>query len=127
MIMIRSLVIVTALGLCGRSANALTMQECRAKYKAAHAAETCYNAFASSHGARIQPPRLRLVACRDRTEMASRPSKGAFKEINFSCVIVIGARGLEQLTILRVTTAASPKPSTRDLKEAATLLAELAS
>jgi hypothetical protein len=40
MIMIRSLVIVTALGLCGTSANALTMQECRAKYKAAHAAET---------------------------------------------------------------------------------------
>ena len=33
---------------------------------------------------RIQPQRLRLVACRDRPEMASRPSKGAFKEINFS-------------------------------------------
>ena len=35
MIMIRSLVIVIALCLCGTSANALTMQECRAKYKAA--------------------------------------------------------------------------------------------
>ena len=40
MIMIRSLVIVTALGLCGRSASALTMQECRDKYKAAHTAGT---------------------------------------------------------------------------------------
>jgi uncharacterized protein YdbL (DUF1318 family) len=40
MIMIRSLVIVTALGLCGTSASALTMQECRAKYKAAHATGT---------------------------------------------------------------------------------------
>jgi len=34
MIMIRSLVIVTALCLCGTSASALTMQECRAEYKA---------------------------------------------------------------------------------------------
>ena len=40
MIMIRSLVIVTALGLCGTSASALTMQECRDKYKAAHTAGT---------------------------------------------------------------------------------------
>ncbi len=37
--MIRSLVIVTALCLCGTSASAeLTMQECTAKYKAALAA-----------------------------------------------------------------------------------------
>jgi hypothetical protein len=35
MIMIRSLVIVTALCWCGTAANALTMHECRAKYKAA--------------------------------------------------------------------------------------------
>jgi hypothetical protein len=35
MLMIRSLVIVTALCLCGTSASALTMHECRAKYKAA--------------------------------------------------------------------------------------------
>jgi hypothetical protein len=40
MIMIRSLVIVTALGLCSTSASALTVQECRDKYKAAHAAGT---------------------------------------------------------------------------------------
>jgi hypothetical protein len=40
MIMIRSLVIVGALCLWGTSASALTMQECRAKYKAAHAAGT---------------------------------------------------------------------------------------
>ena len=40
MIMIRSFVIVTALGLCGTSASALTMQDCRAKYKADHAAGT---------------------------------------------------------------------------------------
>jgi hypothetical protein len=33
--MIRSLVIVTALCLFGTSASALTMQECKAKYKAA--------------------------------------------------------------------------------------------
>ena len=33
--MIRSLAIVTALCLCGTSASATTMQECRAKYKAA--------------------------------------------------------------------------------------------
>jgi hypothetical protein len=59
-----------------------------------NAAHHRYNAFASSYGARIQPPRLRLVAGRDRQEMASRLSKGAFKGINFSCVIVIGARGL---------------------------------
>jgi hypothetical protein len=39
MIMIRSLVIV-ALGLCGTSASALTMQECRAEYKAAQATGT---------------------------------------------------------------------------------------
>jgi uncharacterized protein YdbL (DUF1318 family) len=40
--MVRSLVIVTALCLCGTSASAaaLTMQECRAKYKAAQAAGT---------------------------------------------------------------------------------------
>ena len=37
--MIRSLVIVTALCVCGTSASALTMQECRAKYKAEHAAK----------------------------------------------------------------------------------------
>ena len=37
MTMIRSLVIVTALGLCGTSASALTMDECRAKYKAVKA------------------------------------------------------------------------------------------
>ena len=37
--MIRSLVIVTALCLCGTSASALTMEECRAKYKAEHAAK----------------------------------------------------------------------------------------
>jgi hypothetical protein len=35
MIMIRSLAIVTALCLFGTSASATTMQECRAKYKAA--------------------------------------------------------------------------------------------
>ena len=35
MMMIRSLAIVTALSLFGTSANALTMEECRAKYKAA--------------------------------------------------------------------------------------------
>ena len=40
MIMIRSLVIVSALGLCGTSARALTTQECRDKYKAAIAAGT---------------------------------------------------------------------------------------
>ena len=40
MIMIRSLVIVTALGLYGTSASALTMEECRDKYKAAHTAGT---------------------------------------------------------------------------------------
>jgi hypothetical protein len=40
MMMIRSLVIVTALCLCGTSASALTMQECRAKYKAAQATRT---------------------------------------------------------------------------------------
>ena len=33
MMMIRSLVIVTALCLCGTSASPLTMQECRDKYK----------------------------------------------------------------------------------------------
>jgi hypothetical protein len=40
--MIRNLVIITALCLCGTSASAapLTMQECRAKYKAAQAAGT---------------------------------------------------------------------------------------
>jgi hypothetical protein len=40
--MIRSLVIVTTLCLCGTSASAapLTMQECRAKYKAAVLAGT---------------------------------------------------------------------------------------
>jgi hypothetical protein len=38
--MIRSLVIVTALCMCGTSASALTMQECRAKYKEAHATGT---------------------------------------------------------------------------------------
>jgi hypothetical protein len=37
MLMIRSLVIVTALCLCGTSASALTMHECRARYKAAQA------------------------------------------------------------------------------------------
>jgi hypothetical protein len=37
---IRSLVIVTALCMCGSSASALTMQECRAKYKEAHATGT---------------------------------------------------------------------------------------
>jgi len=35
MTIIHSLAIVTALGLCGTSASATTMQECRAKYKAA--------------------------------------------------------------------------------------------
>lgn len=35
MTVIRSLVIVTALGLCGASASASTMEECMAKYKAA--------------------------------------------------------------------------------------------
>jgi hypothetical protein len=40
MMMIRSLVIVTALCLCGTSASALTMQECIAKYKAALATKT---------------------------------------------------------------------------------------
>ena len=40
MIMIRSLVIITALGLYGTSASALTVQECGDKYKAAHAAGT---------------------------------------------------------------------------------------
>jgi len=38
--MIRSLVIITALGLYGTSASALTVQECGDKYKAAHAAGT---------------------------------------------------------------------------------------
>jgi hypothetical protein len=38
--------------------------------------------LASSYGGRIQPPRRRLVACRDRQEMASRLSKGAFEGIN---------------------------------------------
>jgi hypothetical protein len=33
--MIRSFVIVTALSLCSTSASALSMKECRAKYKAA--------------------------------------------------------------------------------------------
>src|SRR5262245_57191162 len=36
----RHFVIVAALCLCGNSANALTMQECSAKYKAAQAAGT---------------------------------------------------------------------------------------
>jgi hypothetical protein len=40
MTIIRSLAIVTALCLLGTSASATTMQECRAKYKAAHAAGT---------------------------------------------------------------------------------------
>ena len=35
MTVIRSLVIVTAICLCGTSASALTMDECRAKYNAA--------------------------------------------------------------------------------------------
>jgi hypothetical protein len=35
MIMIRSLAVVTARSLFGTSANAFTMEECRAKYKAA--------------------------------------------------------------------------------------------
>jgi hypothetical protein len=39
MMMIRSLVIL-ALCMCGTSASALTMQECRAKYKEAHATGT---------------------------------------------------------------------------------------
>ena len=37
--MIRRFVTVTALCLCGTSASALTMEECRAKYKAALAAK----------------------------------------------------------------------------------------
>ena len=40
MMIIRSLVIVTALCLCGTSASALTMQECKAKYKAMRATGT---------------------------------------------------------------------------------------
>ena len=40
MTIIRSLAVVTALCLCSTSASALTMQECRAKYKAAHATRT---------------------------------------------------------------------------------------
>jgi hypothetical protein len=38
--MIRSLAIITALCLCGTSASALTIQECRAKYKAMKATGT---------------------------------------------------------------------------------------
>ena len=37
MMMLRSLVVVTALCSCGTAASALTKQECRAKYKAAQA------------------------------------------------------------------------------------------
>jgi hypothetical protein len=45
--MIRSLVIVAALCLCGTSAKAeLTMQECRAKYKAEQAAGTLGQSWA---------------------------------------------------------------------------------
>ena len=39
--MIRSFAIITALCLCGTSASAaLTIEECKAKYKAAHATKT---------------------------------------------------------------------------------------
>jgi hypothetical protein len=44
--MIRRLVIVTALCMCGTSASALTMQECRAKYKAAQATGTVGQSWA---------------------------------------------------------------------------------
>jgi hypothetical protein len=61
--MIRSLVIITALCLCGTSASAapLSMQECRAKYKAALAATTPPNEtwvkFQETHCGIKPPPR----------------------------------------------------------------------
>jgi hypothetical protein len=59
--MIRSLVIVMALCLCGTPASvALTMQECRAKYKAAQAAGTVGESWAGFRetqcGLPPQPP-----------------------------------------------------------------------
>ena len=43
--MIRSLVTVAALCLFGASANALTMEECRANYKAAIANKSAYKSW----------------------------------------------------------------------------------
>jgi hypothetical protein len=58
--MIRSLVIITVLCLCGASASAapLTMQECRAKYKAAVAARAAGDSWVGFQDKQcgIKPP-----------------------------------------------------------------------
>ena len=64
MIMIRSLVIVTALGLYGTSASALTMEEGRDKYKAAHTAGTYAGTWVS----------FQETKCGIKTKVAPPPS-----------------------------------------------------